>query len=63
MYLPGALAMTDPPEEFWILIAQRRRWINGSNASFLYVLSKSFKFARTEHSIIKRIFFILNFAI
>ena len=61
MYLPGALAVTDPPELFWILIAQRRRWINGSNASFLYVFARCFKFCRTQHSFIKQFFFSLNF--
>jgi len=28
VYIPGAWATTDPPDNFGTLIVQRRRWIN-----------------------------------
>ena len=39
VYIPGAWATTDPPENFGTLIVQRRRWINGSNMTFFYILN------------------------
>ncbi len=39
VYIPAAWATTDPPEDFGKLIVQRRRWINGSNMTFFYILN------------------------
>ena len=50
MYIPGAKAVTDPPDCFWKLLSQRRRWINGSNAIFLHVISNAPRFFMTSHS-------------
>ncbi|CDW79909.1 chitin synthase 1 [Stylonychia lemnae] len=50
VYLPEAAALTDPPEQFSILIAQRRRWINGANATFLHIFANYGKFSNSSHS-------------
>ena len=43
LYLPGAVAITDPPDHFVALIQQRRRWVNGSMATTLHLCSKTCK--------------------
>ena len=50
MYLPGARAVTDPPTSLLKLMQQRRRWINGANAIFLYVVLQCTAFTQTEHT-------------
>lgn len=62
VYLPGAWALTDPPQTFGDLIAQRRRWINGSNMIFLYIFRRFREFWKTDHHPIQKIGFTVNFA-
>ncbi|CDW89133.1 chitin synthase 1 [Stylonychia lemnae] len=61
IYLPGAVALTDPPDLFWKLMAQRRRWINGANATFLHIFGNCGKFASSSHSLNQKIFYQINF--
>jgi chitin synthase len=60
MYLPGAKAVTDPPESFIDLLKQRRRWINGSNAAFFYTVTHFKRIAASSHSCIQKLAFYLN---
>ena len=41
VYMPGAVAITDPPNNFVELIQQRRRWVNGSMATTLHLCGKT----------------------
>ncbi len=59
-YLPGAWATTDPPDNFGLLIAQRRRWINGSNMIFFYILRNACSLLCTRHSILQKLFLLIN---
>jgi len=61
MYLPGAIAVTDPPDMFWRLIAQRRRWINGSNATFIHIFGNCGNFTNSSHSKLQKAFYQINF--
>ena len=63
MYLPGARAVTDPPQNLLRLIQQRRRWINGANAIFVFVTLKCLHMTETKHSKCQKSFFIINFVI
>ncbi|CDW86208.1 UNKNOWN [Stylonychia lemnae] len=63
IYLPEAVALTDPPELFSILIAQRRRWINGANATFLHMFANYGKFSNSSHSRCRKLLFLLNFVL
>ena len=40
MYLPDAVALTDPPPNLAALINQRRRWINGALATQVFLNTK-----------------------
>jgi cellulose synthase/poly-beta-1,6-N-acetylglucosamine synthase-like glycosyltransferase len=60
-YLPGAWALTDPPKNFGELIAQRRRWTNGSTMIFFYIFSKWENFFSTTHYNFQKIAFLINF--
>lgn len=51
IYLPGAWAKTDPPGSFGELIAQRRRWINGSNFIFFYIICNFGEIFQSNHSV------------
>ena len=48
-YIPGSIALTDPPSELSGLFKQRRRWINGSLFASLHVLNKIFKIWHSRH--------------
>jgi cellulose synthase/poly-beta-1,6-N-acetylglucosamine synthase-like glycosyltransferase len=50
IYYPGAWAKTDPPDSFGYLIAQRRRWINGSNFVFFYIIKNICEILNSNHS-------------
>jgi chitin synthase len=60
MYLPGAKAVTDPPNSFIVLLKQRRRWINGSNAAFIYTLKRSGMLRKTNHNLCRKLFYFIN---
>ena len=49
-YIPGAIALTDPPESIVGLIKQRRRWTNGSLFASWYVLDHLNMITRSGHS-------------
>lgn len=55
-YVPGSVALTDPPSKLSILFKQRRRWINGSLFASLHVLNKIFKIWYSSHGIIRKCF-------
>eukprot|EP00347_Sterkiella_histriomuscorum_P019417 403341703 len=61
VYLPGAIAVTDPPDRFWKLIAQRRRWINGANATFIHICVNCGKFTQSSHTSLKKALYQVNF--
>ena len=50
MYLPGARAVTDPPPNLLKLMQQRRRWINGANAIFIFVTLRCKHIKETKHT-------------
>jgi len=50
IYYPGAWAKTDPPDSFGNLIAQRRRWINGSNFVFFYIIKNICDILNSNHN-------------
>ena len=49
-YVPGAVAVTDPPKSLEQFMKQRRRWINGSNFASFYVLSNCYGIFKSRHS-------------
>lgn len=49
-YVPGAIALTDPPDSVIGLIKQRRRWTNGSLFASWYVLDHLNMINRSGHS-------------
>jgi chitin synthase len=49
-YIPGAIALTDPPDSVIGLIKQRRRWTNGSLFASWYVLDHLNMINRSGHS-------------
>ena len=51
IYFPGAWAKTDPPASFGELIAQRRRWINGSKFIFFYIICNFGEIFQSNHSV------------
>ena len=48
-YVPGSVALTDPPGQLSVLFKQRRRWINGSLFASIHVLNKIFKIWKSGH--------------
>jgi chitin synthase len=58
-YVPGSVALTDPPSKLSVLFKQRRRWINGSLFASLHVLSKIFKIFHSNHTIFSKFFVFL----
>ena len=49
-YLPGKVALTDPPTSIIGLIKQRRRWTNGSLFASWYVIDHLNLITRSDHS-------------
>ena len=49
-YVPGAIALTDPPHSIIGLIKQRRRWTNGSLFASWYVIDHLTMITRSGHS-------------
>ena len=60
IYYPGAWAKTDPPDSFGYLIAQRRRWINGSNFVFFYIIKNICEILNSNHSCFQKLAFFIN---
>ena len=60
IYYPGAWAKTDPPGSFGELIAQRRRWINGSNFIFFFIVWNLADIYRSNHNIFQKAAFTFN---
>ena len=59
-YVKQSVAETDVPENLSVLLAQRRRWINGSWFALIDTLIKSRKLLRTNHSICRKFLFFLQ---
>ena len=53
-YVPGAQALTDPPDSVIGLIKQRRRWTNGSLFASWYVLDHLNMISRSGHSCFRK---------
>lgn len=49
-YVPGCIALTDPPDSVIDLIKQRRRWTNGSLFASWYVIDHITMIGRSGHS-------------
>jgi chitin synthase len=49
-YIPGCIALTDPPNSVIDLIKQRRRWTNGSLFASWYVIDHLNMISRSGHS-------------
>ncbi|KAK9463462.1 chitin synthase-domain-containing protein [Lipomyces oligophaga] len=60
-YVSAATAVTDVPSELHDLIGQRRRWLNGSFFAALYALTHAFEIWHTNHSLIHKIMFHVEF--
>jgi chitin synthase len=60
-YIPGAVAITDPPKSLSVLIKQRRRWINGSNFASFFVLGNFGAVWNAKHSFTRKCIFTLLF--
>jgi chitin synthase len=56
-YVKPSKAETDVPESAAELIGQRRRWLNGSFAASVYALIHFFSMYKSNHGIIRMIFF------
>jgi len=68
-YVPGCIALTDPPDSVIGLIKQRRRWTNGSLFASWYVLDHINMITRSGHGCMRKLgitflymFMLLNFA-
>jgi chitin synthase len=60
-YVKSAYAETDVPDNLAELISQRRRWLNGSFFAAIYACSHAFAVFRTNHSIIRKLSFQIEF--
>ncbi|VUG17675.1 CHS2 [Brettanomyces bruxellensis] len=60
-YVKSAKGETDVPETLSEFISQRRRWLNGSFFAALYSQIHSFQIWHTDHSLIRKIFFQIEF--
>ena len=49
-YIRNSIAETDAPDAIKVLIKQRRRWINGSNAATIHAIRKCKGLCRSTHS-------------
>lgn len=58
-YVPGCIALTDPPDSVIGLIKQRRRWTNGSMFASWYVIDHLNMIGRSGHSCCRK--FCLSF--
>jgi len=54
-YIPGAMALTDPPTSIIELIKQRRRWTNGSLFASWYVIDHINLITRSGHSCLRQV--------
>ena len=59
-YVRTAKAETDVPENVHELVTQRRRWFNGTFAAGVYSLVHFFQFLRTNHSVMRKLFFLIQ---
>jgi chitin synthase len=60
-YVKSAYAETDVPDNLAELISQRRRWLNGSFFAAIYACSHAFAVFRTNHSIVRKLSFQIEF--
>ncbi|KAI9749174.1 MAG: Chitin synthase, class 1 [Lichina confinis] len=60
-YVKSSKAETDVPDTMTELILQRRRWLNGSFFAAVYALAHSFSIFRSDHTILRKMFFLLEF--
>jgi chitin synthase len=58
-YIPGCIALTDPPMSFLGFIKQRRRWTNGSLFASWYVIEHLHLINRSSHSKFRRCGFLI----
>lgn len=61
-YVPGCIALTDPPDSIIGLIKQRRRWTNGSMFASWYVIDHLNMINRSGHSWTRKFFLSLLYA-
>lgn len=59
-YVKSAKAETDVPDQVAEFVSQRRRWLNGSFAASIYSLFHFFRLWKSNHSIIRMVFFHLQ---
>ena len=60
-YVKSAYAETDVPDNLAELISQRRRWLNGSFFAAIYAITHAFAVFRTDHGIIRKLLFQVEF--
>lgn len=60
-YVKSATGETDVPTEMADFILQRRRWLNGSFFAAVYALAHFFQIFRSNHSIIRKTMFMVEF--
>ena len=60
-FVKSAYATTDVPNTLDEWISQRKRWLNGSFFAALYAIAHAFVVFRTEHSIIRKLMFQVEF--
>jgi len=61
-YIPGCIALTDPPDSVIGLIKQRRRWTNGSMFASWYVIDHLNMINRSGHSFFRKMFLSMLYA-
>ena len=61
-YVPGCLALTDPPTSIVELIKQRRRWTNGSLFASWYVIDHLNLITRAGHSCGRQVLLFILYA-
>ena len=60
-YVKSATGETDVPDAMAEFIMQRRRWLNGSFFAAVYALAHFYQINRTDHSLIRKLMFMLEF--
>ena len=54
-YIPGATAITDPPLSFFNFLKQRRRWINGANATYYHIATSCPNIFKSNHALSRKL--------